>query len=160
MLALAWVIFGALVVYGFDQLLESQRNPNRTLSSIEANGVREVTLKRNRAGHYVTTGYINGKEVVFMIDTGATTVAIPARIAENLSLPRGREINTRTANGIATAYATTLGEVSIGNIAMANIPAGVSPGLSTEEILLGMSFLKHIEFTQRGDTLILRQYLN
>ncbi len=159
MLLLAWIIFGAVTVYGFDLLLKNQRNPNRNLTASEANGVREVVLKRNRAGHYVTSGKINGQEVVFMLDTGATTIAIPASIAANLELPRGREINTRTANGVATAYATRLDQVSVGNIALSNVAAGVSPGLATKEILLGMSFLKHIEFTQRGDTLILRQYL-
>ncbi|MEM0953014.1 MAG: TIGR02281 family clan AA aspartic protease [Pseudomonadota bacterium] len=159
MLALAWLTCGALAVYGFDQLLERQRNPNRTLTSMEADGTREVVLKRNRAGHYITPGVINGEDVVFMIDTGATTIAIPARLAQELSLPKGRKIATQTANGMATGYATRLDQVSIGPIAMRDISAGVSPGLRTQEILLGMSFLKHIEFTQRGDTLILRQYV-
>ena len=45
----------------------------------------------------------------------------------------------------------------MGDIELNDVAAGISPGLGTEEVLLGMSFLKHIEFTQRGDTLILRQ---
>lgn len=157
MLMLAWLLFGGLAVFWFDGVLERQRNPNQTLSSTIRDGMREVVLKRNRAGHYVTTGKINGQEVVFMLDTGATTVAIPGHIAAGLSLPRGQEIMTQTANGMARAYATQLDLVSIGDIALSNVSAGVSPGLQTEEILLGMSFLKHIEFTQRGDVLILRQ---
>ena len=63
------------------------------------------------------------------------------------------------ANGIGTGYATRLDSVRVGEIELRNVSAGVTPGLVTEEILLGMSFLKHIEFTQRGDKLILRQYL-
>jgi aspartyl protease family protein len=102
---------------------------------------------------------INGQEVTFMLDTGATTVAIPGNVAAGLDLPRGKEFKTQTANGIASSYATRLAHVSIGDIAMSNVAAGVSPGLSTREVLLGMSFLQHIEFTQRGDTLILRQYV-
>ncbi|MEE4191306.1 MAG: TIGR02281 family clan AA aspartic protease [Halieaceae bacterium] len=157
MLVLAWLLFGGLAVYWFDGMLERQRNPNQTLNSTVRDGFREVVLKRNRAGHYVTSGKINGQDVVFMLDTGATTVAIPGHIAAGLSLPRGQEFMTQTANGLARAYSTRLDVVSIGDIALSNVSAGVSPGLQTEEILLGMSFLQHIEFTQRGDTLILRQ---
>ena len=157
MLVVAWLLFGGLAVYWFDGMLERQRNPNQTFDSSVKDGVREVVLKRNRAGHYVTSGKINGQEVIFMLDTGATTVAIPGHIAASLALPRGQQIMTQTANGLARAYSTQLDVVSIGDIALSNVKAGVSPGLKTEEILLGMSFLKHIEFTQRGDTLILRQ---
>jgi aspartyl protease family protein len=160
MLALAWLIFGGLAVYWFDGVLDRQHNPNQTLNTTQRGGVREVVLQRNRAGHYITSGKINGRDVVFMLDTGATTVAIPGSVAAQLSLPRGREFMTQTANGMSRSYATRLDQVSVGDIALSNVSAGVSPGLQTEEILLGMSFLKHIEFTQRGDTLILRQYLN
>lgn len=159
MLVLAWIAFGAIAVYWFDGLLERQRNPNATLNSTIADGMREVRLQRNRAGHYIAGGTINGQEVTFMLDTGATTIAIPGKVAAGLDLPRGQEFKTQTANGIASSFAIRLNHVSIGDIALSNVAAGVSPGLSTDEVLLGMSFLKHIEFTQRGDTLILRQYV-
>jgi aspartyl protease family protein len=58
---------------------------------------------------------------------------------------------------MSISYAASLDSVSIGAIALSDVSAAISPGLQTEEVLLGMSFLKHIEFTQRGDTLILRQ---
>jgi aspartyl protease family protein len=48
--------------------------------------------------------------------------------------------------------------VSVGDIELSGVSAGISPGLQGDEVLLGMSFLRHIEFTQRGDTLILKQY--
>jgi aspartyl protease family protein len=51
----------------------------------------------------------------------------------------------------------TLDSVSVGDIELRGVRAGITPGLKTDEVLLGMSFLKHIEFTQRGDMLILRQ---
>ena len=59
---------------------------------------------------------------------------------------------------MTTSYAATLDTVSVGGIELYDVQAGITPGLQTQEILLGMSFLKHIEFTQRGDTLILRQF--
>jgi aspartyl protease family protein len=159
MYVLAWLAFGGLLVFYFQDVLDQQHNPNQqTATSYAENGMREVSLQRNRYGHYVTSGKINGHEVVFMLDTGATGVAIPARIAQRLNIKRGQAYRTQTANGIATAYATSLDRVSVGDIELTDIDAGISPGLQTEEVLLGMSFLKHIEFTQRGNTLILRQF--
>jgi aspartyl protease family protein len=159
MMVLAWLVFLVLVGFYFQDVLEERRNPNQQLVTRQLENAREVVLQRNRAGHYVTSGQINGEPVVFMLDTGATGVAIPARLARRLALPLGQRFATQTANGIGTAYATRLDSVKVGEIELRDVSASVAPGLETEEVLLGMSFLKHIEFTQRGDRLILRQYL-
>lgn len=159
MQALAWLVLLALGVFFFSDFLDKQYNPNQSLQTrYTEEGSREVVLQRNKFGHYVTSGQINGKPVTFMLDTGATGVAIPEAMADYLGLKRGRAFATQTANGPSTSYAANLDQVSVGAIEMRNVPAGITPGLQTEEILLGMSFLKHIEFTQRGNTLILRQY--
>ena len=160
MQALAWIVLLGLGVFFFSDVLDKQHNPNQHLQTrYGEEGMREVVLQRNKFGHYVTTGAINGKPVVFMLDTGATGVAIPDAVASNLGLKRGRAFATQTANGVSTSYAANLDSVSVGEIELQNVRAGITPGLQTRQILLGMSFLKHIEFTQRGDTLILRQYL-
>ncbi len=159
MQALAWVVFLVLGAFYFSGVLERQYNPNQNLDTMEtAQGAREVVLKRNRFGHYVTPGEINGQPVTFMLDTGATGVAVPAAVAERLGLNRGRAYRTQTANGTAITYAALLDSVSVGGIALQNVQAGITPGLQMDQVLLGMSFLTHIEFTQRGNTLILRQY--
>jgi aspartyl protease family protein len=158
MQALAWVVLLGLGVAYFGDLLDRQYNPNQALETrYGEGGVREVVLQRNKYGHYVTDGKINGMPVTFMLDTGATGVAIPAARASYLGLQRGRAFPTQTANGVSTSYAVNLDQVSVGAIELYDVAAGITPGLQTEEILLGMSFLKHIEFTQRGNTLILRQ---
>ncbi len=159
MQALAWVVFILLGVAYFSGLLERQVNPNQRLETRHEANLREVVLQRNRYGHYVTSGEINGQPVTFMLDTGATGVAIPEGVAHRLGLQRGRPFPTRTANGVSTSYATTLERVSVGGIEQSGVWAGITPGLEGDQVLLGMTFLKHIEFTQRGDTLILRQYL-
>ena len=157
MFVAAWLVLGGLLVFAFSDILDKQLNPNQSVQTRYSEGVREVVLQRNRFGHYVTDGFIKGQPVVFLLDTGATGVAIPAQVAKRLGLSRGRAYQTQTANGTAVAYATQLDSVSVGEIELNDVRAGISPGLQMNEILLGMSFLKHIEFTQRGDTLILRQ---
>ena len=161
MTALAWISIMALFGFYFSDLLDKQNNPNQNLSTQYTSGqFREVTLQRNRYGHYVTTGKLNGHAVVFMLDTGATGVAIPDTIAKQLKIKRGSAHQVNTANGTGTAYATRLQSVSVGEIALENVPASIVPGYASDEILLGMSFLKHIEFTQRGDTLVLKQAID
>lgn len=157
MQVLAWVALIVLGVFFFGDLLDKQFNPNQSLQTSYGEGVKEVVLQRNKYGHYVTSGEINGQPVTFLLDTGATGVAIPEELARQLGLRRGRAFATQTANGITTSYAARLENVSVGGISLQNVQAGITPGLQTDQVLLGMSFLKHIEFTQRGDTLILRQ---
>ena len=160
MYVLGWLVFMGLLVFFFQDLLEKQQNPNQSLvTRYGEDGVREVVLQRNKYGHYVTNGEINGQPVVFILDTGATGVAIPEHVARRLNIQRGQPFATQTANGMATTYAARLDSVSVGGIQLEDVSAGIAPGLQGEEILLGMSFLRHIEFTQRGDTLVLRQYL-
>ena len=158
MQVMAWVALIVLGVFFFGDLLDKQYNPNQSLQTSYGEQMKEVVLQRNRYGHYVTSGAINGQPVTFLLDTGATGVAIPEAVARGLGLRRGRAFVTQTANGTTTSYAATLEHVSVGGIALENVPAGITPGLQSDQVLLGMSFLKHIEFTQRGDTLILRQY--
>lgn len=158
MQALAWLVLLALGVLFFGDLLDKQYNPNQSVQTRYAEGgVREVVLQRNKFGHYVTTGKINGVAVTFMVDTGATGVAIPEAVAKGIGLQRGRAFATQTANGVSTSYAANLDLVSVGGIELQNVQAGIATGLETGQVLLGMSFLKHIEFSQRGDTLTLRQ---
>jgi aspartyl protease family protein len=158
MIAAAWVILLGLLALFFGDRLEELRNPNQQVeSAVLTGGVREVTLRRNRAGHYVATGLINGQPVEFLLDTGATTVSIPENVAHRLGLSRGPPMLASTANGVITTYATRLGRVALGDIEVDNVGANINPGMGGGAVLLGMSFLKNLEFTQRGNTLTLRQ---
>lgn len=159
MTALAWIALMVLLGFFFNDVLDKQRNPNQVLAThYPEDRIREVTLQRNKFGHYVTSGKLNGQDVVFILDTGATGVAIPDHIARKLNIRRGRAFPVQTANGTGTSYATRLDSVSVGEILLADVEAGIVPGLTGDEVLLGMSFLRHIEFAQRGDTLVLKQY--
>ena len=155
----AWLLVFGLITLFFQNYLDKERNPNQKVQSVVGDsGQREVVLQRNRQGHYMMNGRINGQKVEFMLDTGATQVAIPLNVARRLGLKKMYEAEVHTANGRARAYGTKLDTVSVGDIKLANLKAMMITGMEGEVVLLGMSFLKHIEFTQRGDVLILRQY--
>ncbi len=152
-----WIVVMIMVFFLFSDLLKTDHNPNQQVLSKTTGQQNIVTLKRNRYGHYVTQGKINNHSVTFLLDTGASDISIPDKIAKKLNLKYGQERRYQTANGIIVGNLTTLNSVSIGNIRLRNIRASINPKMDDDEILLGMTFLKFIEFTQRGDTLILRQ---
>ena len=159
MIAAMWVLFLMILVFFFNGILEKQHNPNQNINShIAAGNVKELNLQRNRSGHYVTTGMINNTEVTFMLDTGASDVAIPIHIANKIGLKAGPKLYYQTANGKALMFLTRLDSISIGDIEIRDIRATINPNTDDDDILLGMTFLKHLEFTQRGNTLTLRQY--
>lgn len=155
---IAWIIGIALLVFIFQDILDNQYNPNQEPTlSLQSNGKAQVTLQQNRQGHYVTNGAINGNQVTFLLDTGATQVSVPAHIAENLSLQAGSKYSVQTANGSISVYQTTINELRIGNIYLYNVAAHINPSMDADEILLGMSALKRVEFRQTGKQLILRE---
>jgi aspartyl protease family protein len=157
MLVVAWALGLFLATRFFGQWQEAQRNPNQELSSHQGAGFVEVQLAGNAQGHFLASGQINGQAVVFLLDTGATDVAIPALVAKQLGLKRGAPISLQTANGTSIGYRTQLARLQLGDIVLTDVRALVTPGMHGEEILLGMSALKQLEFTQRDGTLLLRQ---
>ena len=156
MVVLAWICGFGLLVYVISGLLDKQVNPNSEPQSQRIGSQTEVRLKQNRAGHYVTSGFINGEEVVFLVDTGATDVSIPAHLAQRLQLQAGRKGLANTANGTVTVAESSIDTLRIGDIVLNNVRANLNPGMQSEHILLGMSVLRQLEFTQRGDWVILR----
>ncbi len=160
MLILAFVVALAMMTLFFGDILDKQHNPNQqVLSATNTEGLPEVVLQQNRHGHYVATGSINGYSVDYLLDTGATNVAVPGRLAKIMNLKPGPEIEVHTANGIVIAKLTRLDRVDLGAISLKNVAATINPSMDEDdEILLGMSFLRKLEMIQRGETLILRQY--
>ncbi len=134
-----------------------QANPNMAVDSVHGDGYIEVRLAGNGQGHFVSSGQINGQPVQFMLDTGATDVAVPERLAAELKLVQGAPVTVSTANGRTQGYRTRLERVQLGDIQLRDVRALVVPGLDGEQVLLGMSALKQLEFTQRGGSLLLRQ---
>ena len=154
----SWILFLALLTVVFNNYLEKQYNPNEKVQqSVDPDGTYEVSLTRNRFGHYVTSGSINGQPVTFLLDTGATNISIPEPVARRLGLKRGAPISVSTANGMITVYNIVLDRVAIGPLEIRALRGGINPHMDGDEILLGMNFLKHLELIQRGDQLILKK---
>lgn len=146
------VLLGMLYFF-FDARLQAQNQPNRALQVAPGS---ELILKRSRDGHYVFPGTINGRPVTFLLDTGATLVSVPAPLGGALGLEAGAPMRAVTANGSVTTRATRIDTLAFGPFEVRDVPASLNPGMVGDQVLLGMSVLKHLEFTQRGDTLLLR----
>ncbi len=157
MVYLAWVLLILLLTLLFSRWLDHQHNPNQHLLVVSGvNGDGSLTLQRNSMGHYVAPGLINGVPVVFLLDTGATHVALPEFIAKKIGLERGILTTSMTANGLVKSWMTELDNVQLGPLSMSGVRAAIIPAMPGSEVLLGMSFLKHLELLQKGDQLILK----
>ena len=154
-----WILGFLLLGLIFSKVLDHRNNPNQFVITGQTSDYQEIVLARNRYGHYVFDGEINQKPVTFIVDTGATTTSIPENLKDYLQLEAGPAFTVLTANGKATAYATRIKELKMGEITLTDTRASLNPGLGNYEILLGMNILKHMELIQRDDVLIIRRYL-
>ena len=153
MQVIGWLMAIALVTWFFHDYIDRESNPNR-VPAVTATG--DVVLKRDRAGHFTAGGTINGAPVTFMLDTGATQIAIPRQVAERLGLKRGMPIDLLTAAGPARGYGPRLASVRLATIEAKNLCAVIADGMPADVVLLGMNFLRRLEIVQRGDELTLR----
>jgi aspartyl protease family protein len=125
--------------------------PARTPSS------ESVTLTADSRGHFVVDGQINGGSVRFLIDTGATVIALSSGDADRLGIDyrKGQPSVMSTANGAAPAYRVKLDTVRVGDITVANVDGVVMEGNVLPIALLGMSFLNRMEMRRDGETMVL-----
>lgn len=151
-----WLVLIGICTLVFTKVIGDKNNPNQQLQ-IEFNekGNAEIVLKQNQQGHYMARGQINNRQVDFLVDTGATYVAVPQHMARELNLVKAGEFESVTANGISKSFHTTINSIKIGAIEMKNVPASISSGMTFDEVLLGMSFLRHFDISQKLDELII-----
>jgi aspartyl protease family protein len=113
-----------------------------------------VILYPERGGHFFADGLINGVSVRFMVDTGATTIAMSSAAANRIGLDYrklGRPGAASTASGFVRTYNLKLNTVQIGEITLHNVDAGVIEGNHPTEILLGMSFLGQLDMKRDSE---------
>lgn len=120
----------------------------------------EVQIFRDSHGMFFTVGSINGLPIHFLVDTGATTIAISSVQARRLGIDYrvvGEPAQVITASRVESVYAVMLDTVKVGDITLRNVKATVMEGAMPDTPLLGMSFLGRLEMVNDGQKLILRK---
>jgi aspartyl protease family protein len=136
--------------------------PVRVAGGGSGGGGREIVLTAGPGGHFLTAGAINGRAANFMVDTGATSVAIGQADADRMGLDyrnSPRRGLAETANGRVPAYGITLTSVRVGDVEVANVEAVVLPA-AMPHILLGNSFLTRFQMKRENDVLRLEKRPN
>lgn len=121
---------------------------------------REVQIFADSSGMYTVTGSINGHLTNFLVDTGATHIAMNADHAQRLGIDfryTGVKHTVETASGVELAYGITLKSVKVGEIELRDVQASVLDGKHPSDVLLGMSFLGRLDMQRSGQALTLRR---
>lgn len=119
-------------------------------------GGDRVALTADARGHFVTAGSIEGKPVQFMVDTGATVVAIGQGEADRMRLDykNGQPVRMATANGTTQGWLVKLRNVRIGDVTVYDVDAVITPA-AMPAVLLGNSFLNRFNMRRDGDQMTL-----
>lgn len=147
MYIMVWVLFFALMFLFFyfytrDKSVEQIQNGS-------------LAIKADKQGHFKLKGKINEETVTFLVDTGATLVAIPQKLANRLQLEALYPIEAETANGIIKGYLTRLPNLNLGNFQLKNVKAVIMPDSAGGTALLGMNVLSKFELIQKEGNLII-----
>lgn len=155
MTAFGWIVLLVFVGFLFKGLEDHEkRNLQKTV--ISTTGEQELILEMNRGSHYTVQGSINGVPCEFLLDTGATYVAVPEDLSRQANMLKGARDRSSTANGVIDVYQSTIDTLRIGPFELKNVNASILPESNQAgSILLGMSALKRFKITQHNNTLIL-----
>lgn len=130
-----------------------------TTSAPASTGGRSITISRDRRGHFAVEARVDGRNLDFMVDTGASVIALTANDAKRLGIfPSFNDYKARvnTANGTVKAAPVTLGSVDVGGLVVRNVPALVMPENALGENLLGLAYLTRLKrFEYAGGKLVL-----
>lgn len=121
-------------------------------------GGRRVTLVADSRGHFMNSGTINGQVMQYMVDTGASTVAIGRPDADRMGLKyqSGQPVRVSTANGVAQGWRMKLDSVRIGDVEVFGVEAIIT-SQPMPYVLLGNSFLTEFQMTRINDQMVLEK---
>ena len=154
MIVAGWGLGVLMLALLFGGILDRRENPNRL--SVLAGQRGELVLARDASGHYRAEGWMNGVPTKFLLDTGATRLAVSESLARRAGLEPGAPAMISTANGVVRARRTRVARLEIGPLVFENLSAVIAPNLPGQEALLGMNALGDLHIEQRGEELILR----
>jgi len=148
-----WLLLAGALYAGFSWHEQRQRSALEPYT--QAGG--EVVIPRQRDGHFYLRGEINHQPVRFLVDTGASAVAISAPLARAAQLPEGRRVTVSTANGPRAARLVHGVPVKAGPLVHNDTTVTIGIDIGTEDgALLGQSFLRHFDVQILGDRMVLR----
>jgi aspartyl protease family protein len=138
--------------------------PSRQEASPEtpvSNAFRSISIPRDARGHFQTEGRIEGQRIGFMVDTGASVIALNEKSAARFGLRPSRgdyNATVSTANGTVKAARTRLAMVDIGGLVVRDVDAMILPDEALSENLLGLSFLSKLKrFEYANGRMVLEQ---
>ena len=119
---------------------------------------QRIVLKADARGHFINSGFINGRVIQYMVDTGATTVAIGRPDAQRMGLKfeQGQPVMMNTANGTAQGWRMRLESVRVGDVELRSVDAIVTAE-AMPYVLLGNSFLREFHMNRSGDEMVLQR---
>lgn len=124
-------------------------------------GSRTVSLVPDSRGHFQTDARIDGRDIGFLVDTGATVIALTERDAARIGIrpyPSDYTMNVTTANGSAKAASARITSIDIGGVVVRDVDALVMPDKVLSQNLLGMAFLSKLKrFEYSGGRLVMEQ---
>ena len=145
-------------INGKQQSLELGGSPVSVSSGAQREGGTQIVIPASSGGHFVTAGSINGKAVEFMVDTGATTIAMSVAEADRIGLKYkdNAKLTGNTANGTVSGYQAMLGVVRVGDVQVYNVEAAILP-LPMPQVLLGNSFLNRFQMKRDNERMTLEK---
>ncbi|MDE2415995.1 MAG: TIGR02281 family clan AA aspartic protease [Comamonadaceae bacterium] len=155
-----------VVSVGRDEAVVDSAGGRRTLRlgeapvSVGSSGAgQRVVLKADARGHFINSGLINGRVMQYMVDTGASTVAIGRPDAQRMGLKfeeQGQAVMMNTANGVTQGWRMRLDSVRVGDVELRGVEAIVTPQ-PMPYVLLGNSFLREFQMSRSGDEMVLHK---
>lgn len=147
-MAVFWVALLGLMYVALDHYLQPRS------VTVQADG--SVHVQRQRDGHFYVDGSINGQAVRFLVDTGASSIAVSDALAQRAGLEGGQTAQFHTANGTRTGQLVRADRVTVGPLQVRNLIVGTGyTGRNEQDALLGQNFLRQFDVRIRGDMLVL-----
>jgi aspartyl protease family protein len=149
-----WLLLGVVVFLGMQWWMRQQQQTRFQLQGVGNDTVIEIA--RGPDGHYHWPGSINGRELEFLVDTGATGTAISAQLARELNLPTLGQVQSNTAGGLVSGRVVSVNLALQGGVRAEQLRVVALEGLNsrrTEQPLLGMDVLGKLRWQQRDGVL-------
>lgn len=151
MLIISWIIGISLIWILYHKLIFSTKPFEITTT----NNLTKIKIYPSYDNHYKIYGFLNNYKIDFLIDTGATNIAISNKLARKLGIKKLNTVSVRTASGETVGYRAIIDSIKIGPITFSNVSATIMPNMDDDYALLGMNILKHFKIEKTKDYLIL-----